>query len=457
MTIDISLEKSDPFQKILLPGFWLLYTVFVIYGSLVPLAYQPMPFHRALMRFVDIPYLNIDMYAREDWIANMVLYVPMAYFGCMVWMRGISSRIVLSLWVVIICGSVAVSVEFFQLYFPGRTVSLNDLIAEALGVLIGTGVFLLFGSKLIEIWRNFWSEGKNAVRAGIVLYALIYFLYVLFPFDFLVSLKEINAKLESGGYSLWRIKTGMPSTVSALKLMAEIVLVMPLGALLAVFGGWRFKTAGVIIIGAAVGLGIECIQFFLVSGTSQGISILLKAFGFTLGYWMADKINTKTLPVLIGLLRRNGFVNLLWFLFIIGLIASNWVHRGPLISISEALNRLENISFLPFYYHYYTSESKALFSVVGYLVMYLPVGVLTCLRGVSYFEYIDKTLISRAFVLAGALAACFEFGKLFLSHARPDVTNLIIGPLGAVMGCIMVYWVQKVWSLEIRRALYKIG
>jgi len=456
MTIDISLEKYDPFQKFFLPGFWLLYTVFVIYGSLVPLTYEPMPFDRALMRFADIPYLNIDMYGREDWIANMVLYVPMAYFGCMVWMRGISSRIVLSLWVVIICGSVAISVEFAQLYFR-RTVSLNDLIAEVLGTLIGVGVFLLFGRKMIELWRFFWSEGKNAVRAGLVLYTLIFFMYTLFPFDFLISLEELYNKLELGGYSLWMIKTRMHSTVFAFKLMAEIAMVMPLGSLLAVFGRWRFKTSGVIIIGAALGLGIECIQFFLVSGMSQGISILLKAVGFALGYWMTDKINTKNLPLLIGFMRRNGFVTLWWVLFLIGLIAANWVHRGPLISISEALNRLENISFLPFFYHYRMSESRALLSAVGYFVMYFPVGVLICLRGVSYFEYIDKIFISRAFVLAGGLAACFEFGKLFLSHARPDVTNLIIGPLGAVMGCIVVYWVQKVWSLEIRRALYKIG
>jgi len=64
-------------QKILF--FAVTYTLFIIYGSLVPLDYKPMPFEQAWSSFSNIRYLNLGAASRADWIANIVLYIPLTF------------------------------------------------------------------------------------------------------------------------------------------------------------------------------------------------------------------------------------------------------------------------------------------------------------------------------------------------------------------------------------------
>ena len=56
--------------------WWLIYVVFVIYGSLVPLDFKAIPLDLAVARFLDIPMRDIGAAGRADWIANGVLYLP---------------------------------------------------------------------------------------------------------------------------------------------------------------------------------------------------------------------------------------------------------------------------------------------------------------------------------------------------------------------------------------------
>ena len=58
---------------------WLGYLFFVIYGSLVPLQYKARPLADAWLAFQHIPFLQLGVESRADWIANGVLYVPVAF------------------------------------------------------------------------------------------------------------------------------------------------------------------------------------------------------------------------------------------------------------------------------------------------------------------------------------------------------------------------------------------
>ena len=62
-----------------LAGLVGLYAAFVVYGSLVPLEYRPLPPGEAWARFQQIPYLNLGVGSRADWVANGVLYVPLGF------------------------------------------------------------------------------------------------------------------------------------------------------------------------------------------------------------------------------------------------------------------------------------------------------------------------------------------------------------------------------------------
>ena len=115
---------------------------------------------------------------------------------------------------------------------------------------------------------------------------------------------------------------------------------------------------------------------------------------------------------------------------------------------------MQSISFLPFYYHYYLPETQALFSALAYFAFYFPLGFLVSLSALARDRQFDLNTGLNCFLTGGGLAACFEAGKLFLSQARPDVTNILIGACGALCGSAAVFWIQKIWEVEIRKGIY---
>lgn len=49
----------------------LMYTAFVLYGSLVPLEFRAIPWDEAVARFGAIPLLKLGIGSRADWVANL--------------------------------------------------------------------------------------------------------------------------------------------------------------------------------------------------------------------------------------------------------------------------------------------------------------------------------------------------------------------------------------------------
>jgi hypothetical protein len=60
--------------------FGFIYLLFVIYGSLVPLIFRTMPLTKAIEAFKNIPFLELGIGSRADWVANLLLFMPLAFF-----------------------------------------------------------------------------------------------------------------------------------------------------------------------------------------------------------------------------------------------------------------------------------------------------------------------------------------------------------------------------------------
>ncbi len=65
----------------------LVYTAFVIYGSLVPLEFRAMPWDEAVAKFGAIPFLKLGIGSRADWVANLLLFIPLTYL----WMGALTA------------------------------------------------------------------------------------------------------------------------------------------------------------------------------------------------------------------------------------------------------------------------------------------------------------------------------------------------------------------------------
>ena len=215
----------------LLLALSVLSTLLLIYASLIPLDYQPLSPKETYLRWRGIPWLEISLYSRSDWIANALVVMPAAFLLSGAVDMGRASRWVI--WGVAPCiavfyGAVVLGIEMLQVWFPPRTVSQNDIFAGCVGAVGGVMAWLLIGRWWVFAIESFFGIERVEARlrwlAGFGCVASL--LYTLYPFDFVLSGAELKQKVELGrlswtldweGRSKLELIQGM--VVSALKLV----------------------------------------------------------------------------------------------------------------------------------------------------------------------------------------------------------------------------------------------
>jgi VanZ family protein len=409
------------------------YTLFVIYGSLVPLNFHHHAWHEAVEAFKNIRYLNLGIGNRADWVANILLYVPLAFLWLGALWHATSAvwRIVAMLCVLLACTSLSIAIEFTQIFFPPRTVSLNDIFAEIIGTVLGIALWLVIGIRITNLVRAVFQGGTAARYAVLIAYVIAYTALSLFPYDFLLTYEEWQAHLVSGKAGWFFV----PSCGSGCvwKLIPEILVVAPLGILgVLVFGkAHRFSLPLAAIVGMLLGVLIEGLQLTIVSGISQGASVGSRAVGITLGVWLAQSANSvdwlRVRRFARGLLMLGMLPYLVLLAWANKWFSSNW------LGVSEGMERFGNINFLPFYYHYYTSEAVALVSMLFQAGLYLPVGA-----GMWFWHWAGKSgrpnrSVVWPVVIAMMLASVVEGGKLFIAGQHSDPSNILIAAFAALV------------------------
>lgn len=413
------------------------YLGFVVYGSLVPFEIRQVSLAQALDTFAVIPYLDLGTESRADWVANIVLYVPLAFLGCnwLVGMRSAGSlRRLSALLVLGFCLAVAVAVEFTQIFFAPRTVSLNDLLAETLGSLAGLALFAMGRGRIAGLQDSFARGGRESVVAAGVVYGFAYVVMSLFPYDFVLSRSELAEKLSSGnvGWLMAGDCAAMPLRCT-LRQASEAASVAPLGMLaaIAVRGLGR---VGLFAAGAALGVLLETLQLFLVSGASQGLSVLLRGLGLVVGAELGRYLRRGG-PVPVARIIRLAVPVLALPYVILLTVLSGWFGVSWL-SLGEAWARLPQFHVMPFYYHYWTSESLAMISLTAQVGMYSPVGLAWWgLRPSGGGE-----AVRQAALWAAALALLVELGKVFVLTAHPDPSNVLIAAASAAAAYAVADW-----------------
>ena len=398
---------------------WLLaYLAFVVYGSLVPLDYHPLPPGEAWQRFQQIPFLALGVGSRADWVANGVLYLPLGFL-VMRALAGVAAPLAWAL-AVTLCAALATGVEFAQLFFPPRTVSQNDLLAEFIGSALGASLALVLAHRIVRL-REAWAVGGRRLGHHLLeVYAALYVALCFFPYDLLLSRQEVADKLASPSWSTFLVLQDRGLAPGLLQLGVEIALVLPIGMGLA----WHLRTPPLkaALYGLLLGGAIEIGQFFIASGISQGASVLSRGAGLALGAALAPALAAGGLAGTRAGLRRWSLPILCVYLPLL-LFASSWF-RGPWHGVDGAATIWAGLRLLPFYYHYYTTEAVALFSLGSVALMYLPPAALGWARGL-------RPGVTLALVLA--LALVVETGKLFIDGQHPDPTNPIIAVAAAAL------------------------
>lgn len=401
-----------------LATLWALWVLFIVYGSLVPLEPRALDFAAAWRNFRELPFLRLGVASRADWIANGVLYLPLGLLSAQwAWRLSPAALRVPALALSLAgCLLLALAVEFAQQFFPPRTVSLNDLLAEGLGSLLGV---LLAGRALS------WGRALHAALAtsgprlrGLLLdaYPLAYLALALFPYDLLLGAGEFRAKLAGPLWGLLLAPAALEGSSLRLlaRLLVEAALALPLGLWLARHRP-GLRAPGVLGIALGAGVALELAQFCIASGISQGASVLARAPGLLAGWGLARHGGGLDPGMLQRGLRRLTLPALL--VYLPALPALHGWFSAPWLSATEAVARLPGVRWLPFYYHYYSTEAQALLSLGSNALLYAPLGLLA---------WAHRAAPAGAAAAALACAGIVEAGKLALPGRHPDPTNLLI-------------------------------
>ena len=427
----MSRSQSNPGRMLWLAA--LLYTAFVVYGSLVPLEYRAIPWDNAVARFAAIPWLELGVGSRADWVANLILYIPLGYL----WLGAMAGRSKqAAVWGVslffsgLAIAGIALSIEFAQQFFPPRTVSLNDLFAEFMGGALGMLLWALTGRLLSDIWRRFAQGGPQSVRSALVGYVLAYLFLSLFPYDFLLGAVEWRTHLTADKAG-W-LFVGSCGLGCGLKLVPEMLAAIPFGLLLVNKPG-RFSLVAAAGVGILLGLTIEILQLGIASGISQGASVFSRAAGVVLGAWLPTLFSHWNQQRMRPWVRAGLVAAVVPYAF--GLAWLNQWFDAPWVNADAAITRLAEVRFIPFYYHYYTSEAVALVSLLFQFGLYTAVGVGVWLWRQQAWQKPQGAGVPA--LLAVVAAAVIETGKLFVPSQHPDPSNLLIAATAAG-GCYAI-------------------
>ena len=400
-------------------GAWLAYITFVVYGSLLPFDFQPYALDAAIEAFRHIPFLKLGIESRADWVANGVLYVPVGLLTVKLLINVFNghARPLAVVLAIAFSTALAIAVEFTQLFFPPRTVSQNDLMAECIGAVIGALVapsLEPWVERLLGAWQ---SGGQRLAQRLLEAYAVVYFLLCLFPYDLLLSAQEWQAKVGSDAWGWLLADSSLQrGWVAGLLLGVEVLLAAPYGVLLASRRGARRSGVGAcLVLGCGLGLAIEVGQMAMASGITQGASVLTRGVGVALGAWCWQLWVSRGIAPIKSALGRHGLA--LGLIFLVALLGVNGWFARPVLDMAAVSEKWTALHLMPLYYHYFTTEAKALFSLGSVALMYLPVALI----GWSWQWRSATTLTAVA-----GLASVVEAGKLLLEGLHPDPTNVII-------------------------------
>jgi VanZ family protein len=402
-----------------------VYVVFVAYGSFFPFnfAYDP----HAMDRLLDSPLPRLHdaggrrLVSLPDLVSNVLLGAPV---GILMISSGLAGRGLLTrvTAVVALDATLAATVEIGQLYLPGRTASLIDVVAQVIGS-IGAAVVthaLLAGAERPAGPRLVAALHRRPALAGLLVVVAVLAADALYPFAVTLDVSTVWENLKAG---TWRplgslARAFWPDQVVEKALAYAAAAVLARAAL----AGVPVRAAGLLAwIGTTLlAFGLEGGKLMIVGRAPNVDNVLLATAGGLLG--------VTVLPALarLRIVREHGPA---WLVAgAVALLVYEELTPFAVVASTPALSaRIARIEWVPFTSYYGADAQSALFDLAKKVGLGALVGA--AMRHAGPRPRLWLVLV---------LGALLEAAQVLQPVHTPAVTDALMIYVGALVGARLV-------------------
>jgi glycopeptide antibiotics resistance protein len=445
-----------------------------LYGCLIPLWYRPIPFDEALAAFGQISYFDpLLLRARGDWVFSAVQFTVLSflYMAAVCVDRRRAFGFVAAGIVVSGCIVLSIALEFLQIYFPPRTVSMNDIVVESLGGAAGALVWLVCGQRLTDWVRRLWSARglSSLVTQCLPAYIALVLIVQLMPFDPTLSVNELAQKYREGKIGLLPFRELTSGGIAPFfKVVTNAACFAPLGVLLSLapkWSSWRWPI--VLRIGLCFTIAIESLQLFVYSRHSSATDIVTGTAAILLGWWLARTLRDRWVLDQARVSRlypagRNARGSLAWMLLFFGWLISvflvSWepfefttdparfaTADGLLTDEDTGVYGWRRMAWAPLADYYWESKYDAVDQFLRKSLSFAPLGVIMALS-LRKGNRSGGSLLVVFLALAAGLG--IEAGQYFIPSRHPSTTDLLVESFGAWLGFAVARHVWAALSAE---------
>jgi VanZ family protein len=421
----------------------LAYMAFIAYGSLVPLDLHEKTLPAAWAEFMGRMNPGTLVISRSDFVANILLGVPLGFFGMGYLTREGRRRhaLVAGLTVIVVACMLAAAVEFGQLFVPERTTSLSDIIAQTLGASIGAGIWFAVGGYVTRYVRGLWADHLQDEQALKILggYAVVYAIYQLLPFDVTIRPAAVYHKF-TGGMATF-IPFGDRAGLTAYLILSQAAVMVPIGyAVVLLRRGGRHAVAAGAVGGMLFAAALECLQLFILRRYSSSTDVVMGGLGAAAGAWLATLFGPASRPALTRTAfwaSRGGIIK--WAMLLAWLGGLAW-HRWQPFAFEwprEGLwQHAADVVCVPLTTFYYQSELGATAGVARGFITFVLLGLL--LRSVPAPAGPPRRAGGLPAMLAAVgIAVGLEAAQLLLPQRGIDPATLLIQAAGGIAGVLL--------------------
>jgi VanZ family protein len=321
------------------------FLIFVVYGSLVPFDYKPLSRGETWSRWREVRARPLGVDSRTDFATNVILFIPLGFLlvGTFAVNHGRTVAVLAAVFVIPCCSALSAAIEFTQLWFPPRVSSMNDVLAETIGAVLGSLLWIASGRRMTEYVESVWIAWGPDNLAVKLLPGYLFFLVLIhvMPLDLTISPVEVYRKWKQGRVVLIPFATDYGSVAQCVfKTTWNMLYFAPLGWLLSLWprrlfaNGWRVLAAG-----ALTAATVEFMQLFVITRYCDVTDIVTGTAAVWLAWWLSEAWQARRPGGVMGALRSRRVwlrvgIFLAWFLV---LVVSDWYPLNVISAASAAL------------------------------------------------------------------------------------------------------------------------